>query len=1300
MRLVLLTFAIGMMCWCGTNTALAQPANDDCPNATAVAEGSFPFNNVGTIVDGPSDCDGNMTTDVWYLYTASADGTAIIGTCTSTTLDDTTLCVYDAALGCPLAGSFGLASDDDSCGASGFNSTLSIPVLTGEQYYIQAGGWNGSTGDGVLDISLIAPLTNDDCLLAEPIGEGSFPFANAGATTDGPAECGFGGANDIWYLYSPTADGVAIVDTCGSGFDTILTAYDGTSPCPPLTGTAIDCNDDTCGLQSQISFACFIGQTYLIQLLGYNGASGAGTLNVSVSSLPANDECTGATAVGEGAFPFNNAATVVDGPIDCDANMTTDVWFLYTATFDGDVRIDTCDSTTLDDTTLCVYDAALGCPIAGSVALASDDDSCGASAFLSSIDVPVITGQQLYVQAGGWNGTVGDGVLTITPIISPPTMVSCSADPGTLLWEATWVPGVGGPTIVSQNVYVDGLLAANLSPGDTTFSGSVAGGFVGAVNVCITSVDGLGNESDPVCCDALFGPANDNCVDATPVSEGTFSFSNISTNLDGPIDCDAQMTTDVWFLYTASGDGQVSIGTCDTTGTLDDTTLIVYDGAVCPIAGDPCLASDDDSCGPIGFNSVVSIPVLSGVSYLVQAGGWLGSEGDGTLTIAFVVSPPTGLTCTPDNGAGTIEANWTPGVGGPTIVEQQVFVNGLLEATLPPGDSSYTYVAPGGAAGIYTIDIISVDGAMVASDPATCSASLGGPANDQCIDAIPVGVGATPFDTTLATTDGTLTCGAGGSNIWYEFIVPANGQFIFSLCGSAYDTQISLFDGAGGCGALTEIICQDDSAACGLQSEVSVALTSGQIVYVSVGGSAGGTGTGTLNILQDCGGIGTLVCDYDCSTDTLMLNWTDNVEATAGFDIFENGLLVGSSPAGSPTFSLVGPMLGTNTYEVQWICNLSGALGTGASCTIDITSPITVGAGTTDLVIQTEGTDAGAGVGAVDSGVALETALANNGVSVERFLVNGDFGDLIASGCFDIPGNVLRVWVVTGTFANDGRLTLASLNALDTIAATGVCIYLEGGDHWGFLHTASNLDARDGIEEDTGTNIEDGDDSFTAMDGQAAPLAGTDLSSYIGTIYGQDQVGNDWTDRLSLTGTTAGATGDPLVTSAEALWLNNDDTATGEPAYLTGVVALHTDGGVMISQSWEFGGFSLDPLDPAASQAQRDALAAEYLAVCGGVVGGPQFSRGDANADGGRNIADAIFILGNLFPGPGGPTIPPCLKAADANDDGGINIADAIALLGNLFPSGGPSPLPAPFPGCGEDPTMDALSCDSFPSCP
>ncbi len=93
------------------------------------------------------------------------------------------------------------------------------------------------------------------------------------------------------------------------------------------------------------------------------------------------------------------------------------------------------------------------------------------------------------------------------------------------------------------------------------------------------------------------------------------------------------------------------------------------------------------------------------------------------------------------------------------------------------------------------------------------------------------------------------------------------------------------------------------------------------------------------------------------------------------------------------------------------------------------------------------------------------------------------------------------------------------------------------------------------------------------------------------------------------------------------------------------------------------------------------------------------FKRGDANRSGSVNLADAIYVLQNLFVS--GPPIL-CPDAADANDDEGVNLADAIYILQNLFTDGAAIPAPGPHT-CGPDMTphpvsgLDLLSCDYCP---
>ncbi len=92
-----------------------------------------------------------------------------------------------------------------------------------------------------------------------------------------------------------------------------------------------------------------------------------------------------------------------------------------------------------------------------------------------------------------------------------------------------------------------------------------------------------------------------------------------------------------------------------------------------------------------------------------------------------------------------------------------------------------------------------------------------------------------------------------------------------------------------------------------------------------------------------------------------------------------------------------------------------------------------------------------------------------------------------------------------------------------------------------------------------------------------------------------------------------------------------------------------------------------------------------------------EFRRGDCNVDGTVNIADAIFNLSYQFQM--GPSH--CLDAHDVNDNGAVNIADVVFQVTHLFGMG--SPIPAPFPDCGVDPTADAnplVICENYTVCP
>jgi len=135
-----------------------------------------------------------------------------------------------------------------------------------------------------LDFLITAP--NDDCAIATPISEGSFPFGNQGLTTDGPTEtdaCAAAGITQIerdqWFLYQSSCDGIATIDLCESELDATLAVYDGaTCPTDP---SAVLCDHNACGVTPRATLHVTQGGEYLIRVGGYGGVEGNGVLTIT-----------------------------------------------------------------------------------------------------------------------------------------------------------------------------------------------------------------------------------------------------------------------------------------------------------------------------------------------------------------------------------------------------------------------------------------------------------------------------------------------------------------------------------------------------------------------------------------------------------------------------------------------------------------------------------------------------------------------------------------------------------------------------------------------------------------------------------------------------------------------------------------------------------------------------------------------------------------------------------------------------------------------------------------------------------
>lgn len=128
---------------------------------------------------------------------------------------------------------------------------------------------------------------------------------------------------------------------------------------------------------------------------------------------------------------------------------------------------------------------------------------------------------------------------------------------------------------------------------------------------------------------------------------------------------------------------------------------------------------------------------------------------------------------------------------------------------------------------------------------------------DDCTDPQPVTVGTYgPYSTVGATSSmpAVWPCEpTAGNDVWFVAQANANGTATFDTCGSSFDTVLEVFDGTGGCGALISLGCNDDS--CGTRSLVTVNVTTGQLLYIRVGGWNLATGSFILNVAGDLGTV-------------------------------------------------------------------------------------------------------------------------------------------------------------------------------------------------------------------------------------------------------------------------------------------------------------------------------------------------------------------------------------------------------------------------------------------------------------
>ena len=262
--------------WSFTTGAETGP-DPDLPNDSI--ENPWPIEGAGGTLEDVSDGDSPV---LWWIWEAPASGMVVFDTVGSDF--DTMLAAYDST-------ERALADNDDTYH---LQSEVRFEARTGERYYISVSGYASATGDIVLNWSLggaVVPGPDpgpgpDGRPANDDIDDSVDIDSQAGTSTADSSEAGdeaweedLLGSASIWWEWIAPVGGVLSVDTFGSGYDTTLSVLLGSSPGDM---EVLDSNDDTSGLQSRVEFSAVAGESYMIRVAGYSGATGSVVLNWNV----------------------------------------------------------------------------------------------------------------------------------------------------------------------------------------------------------------------------------------------------------------------------------------------------------------------------------------------------------------------------------------------------------------------------------------------------------------------------------------------------------------------------------------------------------------------------------------------------------------------------------------------------------------------------------------------------------------------------------------------------------------------------------------------------------------------------------------------------------------------------------------------------------------------------------------------------------------------------------------------------------------------------------------------------------
>lgn len=405
--LVLALFAVG-----ASSAVAAPPPNDALGSATALTIGSTETGTTTDAVDEGEQVSGlgwALNNTVWYTYTPSTNGNFGLDVCADFGVNVVVMTGSSSPFTPASSGVDGYSylqqysTQSDCAGGSGtkYRATIApFPVTAGVQLKVQISssyGGPSNTGPFTLTPSFTAAPANDDFASAQPLlddvltaGTNVAATSQVGDQVSPPSWAIYG---SVWYEYTAAQDGVLGIETCsqfghnvvplfGSALGSLTAGND-----YPFPAKQSYLNPSDCGYgnyRSAVSVAMTSGQTIRIQISSsYVGPANRGTFAVraSLKTQPANDMFAGTIDLGNAASVDqvgHNYATELYGtnePGIAGQNRPKMVWYRWSATSDGAVSVDTCD--TWGNLTVGVFDSAVENPALGDLQpVAGATDGC------------------------------------------------------------------------------------------------------------------------------------------------------------------------------------------------------------------------------------------------------------------------------------------------------------------------------------------------------------------------------------------------------------------------------------------------------------------------------------------------------------------------------------------------------------------------------------------------------------------------------------------------------------------------------------------------------------------------------------------------------------------------------------------------------------------------------------------------------------------------------------------------------------------------------------------------------------